>query len=76
MAMPATVQNFLPDNRSVLNHSNHIEDKSIDLLKKGIWLYFLLLIFEGALRKWLLPGLATPLLVVRDPIAMFLLFRT
>lgn len=42
-------------------------------LKQGIWLYFLLLIFEGAIRKWLLPGLATPLLVVRDPIAILVL---
>lgn len=43
------------------------------LLKKGIWLYFLLLIFEGGLRKWFLPGLATPLLVIRDPIALWLI---
>ena len=42
------------------------------LLKKGVWLYFLLLIFEGALRKWVLPGLATPLLIVRDPLALWL----
>ena len=42
------------------------------LLKQGIWLYFILLIFEGALRKWVLPGLSTPLLVVRDPIALLL----
>jgi hypothetical protein len=45
------------------------------LLKRGIWLYFLLLIFEGALRKWFLPGLSTPLLVVRDPIALWLIFK-
>lgn len=43
-------------------------------LKKGIWLYFILLIFEGALRKWVLPGLATPLLLVRDPIAIWLFY--
>jgi hypothetical protein len=42
-------------------------------LKKGIWLYFLLLIFEGALRKWL-PFCLTPLLVIRDPLAIYLLF--
>lgn len=42
-------------------------------LKRGIWLYFWLLILEGALRKWVLPGLATPLLVVRDPIALLLI---
>jgi hypothetical protein len=45
-----------------------------EMLKKGIWLYLILLIFEGALRKWVLPSLATPLLVIRDPIAIWLLF--
>ena len=49
-------------------------DYGRSLLKKGIWVYFILLIFEGALRKWVLPGLATPLLVVRDPVAIWLLF--
>ncbi|RYY07702.1 MAG: hypothetical protein EOP43_02475 [Sphingobacteriaceae bacterium] len=38
-------------------------------------MYFLLLIFEGALRKWFLPGLATPLLVIRDPIAIWLVIK-
>ena len=38
----------------------------------AIWVYLFLLIFEGALRKWFLPGLATPLLLVRDPIAIWL----
>lgn len=33
-----------------------------------ILVYFLLLIFEGALRKWVFPGLANPLLLVRDPV--------
>ncbi len=42
-------------------------------IKKGIWLYFILLIFEGGLRKWFLPALATPLLIVRDPVAIWLL---
>ena len=41
-------------------------------LKAAIWLYFILLIFEGALRKWLLPSLSTPLLVIRDPIAIWI----
>jgi hypothetical protein len=45
------------------------------LVKQGIWAYFLLLIFEGAFRKWFLPSLATPLLIVRDPIALFLLVK-
>lgn len=39
-------------------------------IKQLIWAYFWLLIFEGALRKWFLPFLATPLLIVRDPFAL------
>lgn len=42
-------------------------------IKYAIWAYFLLVILEGGLRKWVLPALATPLLVVRDPIAIFIL---
>lgn len=42
------------------------------LLKVGIWIYFILLIFEGALRKWFLPGLSAPLLIIRDPLAVWL----
>lgn len=45
-------------------------------LKLGVWVYFFLLIFEGALRKWLIPGLATPLLIVRDPIAIWLIYTS
>ncbi len=40
--------------------------------RMAIWIYLFLLIFEGALRKWVLPSLATPLLVVRDPIVIWL----
>jgi hypothetical protein len=46
-----------------------------NLIKIAIWLYFLLWIFEGALRKWILPSLATPLLIVRDPVAIFIIYR-
>jgi hypothetical protein len=45
-----------------------------NLLKKGVWIYFLLLIFEGALRKWI-PGLATPMLVARDPLVLWMCYR-
>jgi hypothetical protein len=44
-------------------------------LKKAIWLYFILWVFEGALRKWILPGFSTPLLIVRDPIAIYIVFK-
>jgi hypothetical protein len=37
-----------------------------------IWLYFWLLIWEGALRKWIFPSLSAPLLVVRDPVVLLI----
>ena len=33
------------------------------------------MIFEGALRKWILPGLSSPLLLVREPIALLALWH-
>jgi hypothetical protein len=43
-------------------------------IKKLIWVYFILLLFEGALRKWFLPGLSQGLLIVRDPIALLIYY--
>ena len=42
-------------------------------IRRLLWIYFWLLILEGALRKWVLPGLATPLLLVREPVALLAL---
>ena len=47
----------------------------MSMLKKLFWVYFLLLIFEGALRKWVLPQLSGPLLVVRDPIGLLIIWE-
>jgi len=44
----------------------------LKLIKQLIWLYFFLLIFEGALRKWFLPGFSDVLLVVRDPLLLLI----
>ncbi len=44
----------------------------MSIYKRGIWLYLVLLIFEGALRKWFLPSLSTPLLLIREPIVIWL----
>ncbi|HYE33178.1 MAG TPA: hypothetical protein VEH27_17250 [Methylomirabilota bacterium] len=41
-------------------------------LKRLVWVYFWLLIFEGALRKWFVPGLSAPLLVIRDPVVILI----
>lgn len=40
--------------------------------RKLLWLYLWLLIFEGALRKWILPEFQQPLILVRDPITIYL----
>lgn len=59
-------------NSSLINK----REKKIQFIKNGIWLYIILLIFEGSLRKWVVPSLSTPLLVVRDPLAFILIFKS
>lgn len=43
-------------------------------IRRLIWLYFWLLIFEGALRKWVFPGQANVLLLVRAPALLLCYF--
>ena len=45
-------------------------EKALRYTRRLIWTYLLLLIFEGALRKWIVPRFSDPLLVVRDPIVI------
>ena len=58
----------------MLVQSFQIENNSRKLIRNGLSVYFFLLIFEGALRKWVVPGFSTPLLLVRDPVAILILF--
>jgi len=51
-------------------NENSPEDKTIRNIRRLIWLYFWLLILEGALRKWVVPQLSNPLLIVRDPVVL------
>ena len=41
-------------------------------VKVLIWVYFWLLILEGSLRKWVLPSLSDPLLLIRDPVVLLI----
>ena len=64
---------------NVVNTKNLIEIRSFQnedhqIIKKLIWVYFVLLLFEGALRKWFLPGLSQGLLIVRDPIVLWIYY--
>jgi hypothetical protein len=51
-----------------------INPKTMIWLKRLIWLYFILLILEGTLRKWILPQYSDVLLVVRDPVVLAIYF--
>jgi hypothetical protein len=44
-------------------------------LRTLIWIYLWLLICEGALRKWIVPALDAPLLVIRDPVVMWIYYE-
>jgi len=57
-----------------INYSFFHQKKAVHQIKAGIWIYLILLVFEGALRKWFLPSLSVPLLVIRDPIAIYIIF--
>lgn len=39
-----------------------------------LFLYIFLLVFEGALRKWVLPSMSTALVLARDPLVLYLVF--
>jgi hypothetical protein len=43
---------------------------STKTIRQLIWLYLVLWLIEGGLRRWFLPGLNTPLLVIRDPVVI------
>ncbi len=51
------------------------QERTRNLIVKGIWVYFLLVLFDGALRKWFLPSLSGPLLILRDPVALWILIN-
>jgi hypothetical protein len=40
------------------------------LTSKLIWLYFILIVVEGPLRKWFLIGLSDAFLIIRDPLVV------
>jgi hypothetical protein len=51
-----------------VNKIDNSEERAQLMVRRLIWLYFWLLIIEGALRKWIMPGWSNPLLLVRDPV--------
>lgn len=43
-------------------------------VRQLLWVFFWLLLLEGALRKWVVPRWSDPLLVIRDPIVCLIYF--
>ena len=50
------------------------QQKDLGLARRFLWLYCILWLAEGSLRKWVVPGLSMPLLLVRDPVALLVYF--
>jgi hypothetical protein len=50
------------------------QEKAKHRIRQLIWLYFWLLLIEGALRKWVVPQpqFSNPLLIARDPVALLI----
>ncbi len=73
-APAAVVDDVAPAPRAIGTLPPVLAARPVDLkfLKWLLWVYLALWIIEGALRKWIFPGLATPLLVVRDPVLLLI----
>jgi hypothetical protein len=57
--------------------SNIFDDQVTDhtFIRKLIWVYFFLLVIgEGVLRKWILPGLSEIILLIRDPVVIWIYY--
>lgn len=46
--------------------------KVVNQINNLIFIIYVLLIFEGAIRKWVLPSLSSPLFFIKDPFLLFL----
>ena len=51
-------------------HSDFLFREKTSAVRACIWLYIILWLVEGALRKWLVPGLSSYVLFIREPIVL------
>ena len=50
------------------------QPSSLVAARRLLWLYCIVWVIEGALRKWVLPGFSIQLLLVRDPIVLMIYY--
>ena len=65
MSNPATISRPTP---------SASDSAELQKIRRLVYLYFFLLIIEGALRKWIVPQFSNPLLLVRDPVVLAIYF--
>lgn len=53
----------------IASNGDDVREKSVRRLKWLVWLYLILLVVEGSIRKWV-PPLSSVFLVIRDPVAL------
>ncbi len=70
MRSPASSSHPRPSTASPVPLSRH--EKTLRTVRWLIYLYLFLLLVEGALRKWIVPQLSNPLLIVRDPVVILI----
>jgi len=74
-AIPVEMQSSLSRTSSQLDSGQALAfEEDVRLIRHLIWLYLVLWLIEGGLRRWFLPSLATPLLLVRDPVVVIIYF--
>jgi hypothetical protein len=66
--MPAPAKKLPPATPSVRDG----ESRLVPYIRRLLYLYIFLLVIEGALRKWVVPQLSNPLLLVRDPVVVLI----
>lgn len=70
--MQAAVSRKAPPPGSIPPDSG--KEKAVKNVRLLVWVYLILLVFEGALRKWIVPQLSDPLLIIRDPVAILIYY--
>ena len=71
MIMPTeNVQAVAVSDPADTNAAPEVDSQQTRLIRNLIWLYLVLWLIEGGLRRWFLPGLASPLLLIRDPLVI------